>query len=113
MLSSLLVYQYGQARIWFAMSRDRLLPQLFSSVHRKYQTPHVSTWLAGLAVGIPEGIWDIGTFADLSNIGTLFAFIVVSFGVVILRHKQPGRPRAFRVPYVRSRRPFRSYPVWP
>ena len=99
MLSSLLVYQYGQARIWFAMSRDRLLPDVFSRVHRRFQTPHVSTWVAGLAVGIPAGIWDIGTFADLSNIGTLFAFIIVSFGVVILRYKQPGRPRAFRVPF--------------
>ncbi len=99
MLSSLLVYQYGQARIWFAMSRDRLLPALFSRVHKRFQTPHVSTWIAGLAVGIPAGIWDIGTFADLSNIGTLFAFIIVSFGVVILRHKQPLRPRAFKVPF--------------
>ncbi len=99
MLSSLLVYQYGQARIWFAMSRDRLLPDVFSRVHRRFQTPYVSTWVAGLAVGIPAGIWDIGTFADLSNIGTLFAFIIVSFGVVILRHKQPERPRAFRVPF--------------
>ncbi len=93
MLSSLLVYQYGQARIWFAMSRDRLLPDMFSRVHKRFQTPYVSTWLAGLAVGIPAGIWDIGTFADLSNIGTLFAFIIVSVGVVILRRKQPERPR--------------------
>jgi APA family basic amino acid/polyamine antiporter len=99
MLSSLLVYQYGQARIWFAMSRDRLLPDFFSKVHRKYRTPYVSTWLAGLAVGIPAGIWDIGTFADLSNIGTLFAFIIVSIGVVILRRAQPDRPRSFRVPF--------------
>jgi basic amino acid/polyamine antiporter, APA family len=99
MLSSLLVYQYGQARIWFAMSRDRLLPEIFSRVHRRFQTPYVSTWLAGLAVGIPAGIWDIGTFADLSNIGTLFAFIIVSFGVVILRRKQPERPRVFKVPF--------------
>jgi APA family basic amino acid/polyamine antiporter len=99
MLSSLLVYQYGQARIWFAMSRDRLLPDIFSKVHKRFQTPHVSTWLAGLAVGVPAGIWDIGTFADLSNIGTLFAFIIVSFGVVILRRKQPDRPRSFRVPF--------------
>ncbi len=99
MLSSLLVYQYGQARIWFAMSRDRLLPAIFSRVHRRFQTPHVSTWLAGLAVGIPAGIWDIGTFADLSNIGTLFAFIIVSVGVVILRREQPARPRSFKVPF--------------
>jgi len=99
MLSSLLVYQYGQARIWFAMSRDRLLPDVFSKVHKKYSTPYVSTWIAGLAVGIPAGIWDIGTLADLSNIGTLFAFIIVSVGVMILRRKQPERVRAFRVPF--------------
>jgi APA family basic amino acid/polyamine antiporter len=99
MLSSLLVYQYGQARIWFAMSRDRLLPDVFSRVHRRFRTPHVSTWVAGLAVGIPAGIWDIGTLADLSNIGTLFAFIIVSAGVVILRHTDPGRQRTFRVPF--------------
>lgn len=99
MLSSLLVYQYGQARIWFAMSRDRLLPDVFSKVHKKFRTPYVSTWLAGLAVGIPAGIWDIGTFADLSNIGTLFAFIVVSCGVVILRRSHRDRPRSFKVPF--------------
>jgi APA family basic amino acid/polyamine antiporter len=100
MISSLLVFQYGQARIWFAMSRDRLLPAAFSKVHPKHRTPHVSTWVAGLAVGIPAGIWDIGTFADLSNIGTLFAFIIVSAGVIVLRRKQPERPRGFRVPWV-------------
>jgi basic amino acid/polyamine antiporter, APA family len=100
MLSSLLVFQYGQARVWFAMSRDGLLPSVFSRVHTTFKTPHVSTWVAGLAVGIPAGIWDIGTFADLSNIGTLFAFIVVSAGVIALRSKQPERPRGFRVPFV-------------
>jgi APA family basic amino acid/polyamine antiporter len=100
MLSSLLVYQYGQARIWFAMSRDRLLPRMFSSVHKRFQTPHVSTWIAGFVVGIPAGIWDIDTFAELSNIGTLFAFVLVSLGVIVLRRKQPERPRSFRVPLV-------------
>jgi len=100
MLSSLLVFQYGQARVWFAMSRDRLLPALFSRVHPRFQTPHVSTWLAGLLVGIPAGIFDISWFADLSNIGTLFAFIVVSVGVIVLRRKQPERIRGFRVPWV-------------
>jgi len=98
-LSSLLVYQYGQARIWFAMSRDRLLPGLFSKVHKQYKTPHVSTWLAGLAVGIPAGIMDIDFFADLANIGTLFAFVFVSSAVVILRRTQPDRPRSFKVPF--------------
>ena len=100
MISSLLVYQYGQARVWFAMSRDRLLPGLFSTVHRTYKTPHISTWIAGFFVGIPAGIWDIDTLAELSNIGTLFAFLLVSAGVIVLRKKQPLRPRAFRVPLV-------------
>jgi len=99
MISSLMVFQYGQARIWFAMSRDGLLPKAFSKVHTRFRTPYVSTWIAGLFVGIPAGIWDIGTFADLSNIGTLFAFIVVSAGVLVLRRTQPGRKRSFRVPW--------------
>ncbi len=99
MISSLLVYQLGQARVWFAMSRDGLLPAGFSSVHRRFRTPHVATWVAGFFVGIPAGIFDIGTLADLSNIGTLFAFILVSIAVLILRKRQPDRPRAFRVPF--------------
>jgi APA family basic amino acid/polyamine antiporter len=98
MISSLLVFQYGQARVWFAMSRDGLLPKPFSRVHPVYRTPHVSTWVAGLVVGIPAGVWDIDTFADLANIGTLFAFAIVSAGVIILRRTQPDRPRGFRVP---------------
>jgi APA family basic amino acid/polyamine antiporter len=100
MMSSLLVYQYGQARIWFAMSRDGLLPKMFARVHKVFKTPDTSTWIAGFVVGIPAGIWDIDTFAELSNIGTLFAFIVVSAGVIVLRKKQPDRPRSFRVPLV-------------
>jgi amino acid transporter len=100
MLSSLLVFQYGQTRIWFAMSRDRLLPGVFSAVHKKFKTPHWSTWIAGFAVGIPAGIVDIGDAADLSNIGTLFAFVLVSLGVIFLRRKQPDRPRGFKVPLV-------------
>ena len=100
MLSSLLVFQYGQTRIWFAMSRDRLFPRVFSAVHPKFKTPHWSTWIAGLLVGIPAGIVDIGDAADLSNIGTLFAFVLVSLGVIFLRRTQPDRPRAFRVPLV-------------
>ena len=100
MISSILVGQYGQSRILFAMSRDRLLPGMFCRVHRKFETPDVSTWLAGMAVAIPAGVWDIGTFADLTNIGTLFAFVVVSAGVIILRRSQPDHPRVFRVPWV-------------
>lgn len=100
MWSSLLVFQYGQARIWFAMSRDRLLPAVFSQVHPKYKTPAISTWIAGFVVGIPAGLWDIATFAELANIGTLAAFASVSAGVLILRKRQPNTPRAFRVPFV-------------
>lgn len=100
MVSSLLVFQYGQTRIWFAMSRDGLLPRLFSAVHPKFRTPHWSTWIAGAAVGLPAGLVDIGDAADLSNIGTLFAFVLVSLGVIFLRKRQPERQRDFRVPLV-------------
>jgi basic amino acid/polyamine antiporter, APA family len=100
MISSLLVFQYGQARIWYAMSRDGLFPKLFSAVHPRFKTPHWSTLIAGFAVGIPAGIFAISDAADLSNIGTLFAFVLVSLGVILLRRRQPDRPRAFRVPLV-------------
>jgi TM2 domain-containing membrane protein YozV len=100
MISSLLVFQYGQTRIWFAMSRDGLLPRFFSTLHTRFKTPHWSTWIAGFLVGIPAGIVDIGQAADLSNIGTLFAFVLVSLGVIFLRRSQPDRKRSFRVPFV-------------
>ena len=100
MISSLLVFQYGQARIWYAMSRDGLFPKFFSRVHPKFKTPHWSTWIAGFAVGVPGGIFAISDAADLSNIGTLFAFALVSLGVIILRRTQPDRPRIFKVPLV-------------
>jgi basic amino acid/polyamine antiporter, APA family len=98
MISSLLVFQLGQARVWFAMSRDGLLPGIFSRVHKRFRTPDFSTWIAGIVVGVPAGILDIGTLADLSNIGTLFAFALVAGGVLILRYKDPGRHRSFRAP---------------
>ena len=98
MISSLLVFQLGQARVWFAMSRDGLLPRIFGRVHPLFRTPDFSTWMAGFVVGIPAGMLDIGTLADLSNIGTLFAFALVAVGVLILRYKQPERHRSFRAP---------------
>ncbi|HUA86876.1 MAG TPA: amino acid permease [Bryobacteraceae bacterium] len=100
MISSLLVGQFGQARIWFAMSRDRLLPNMFGRVHPRFQTPYIGTWIAGFLVGLPSGLWDIDTFAELTNIGTLFAFIVVAASVIVLRKTQPDRHRPFRVPLV-------------
>ena len=98
MISSILVFQIGQARVWFAMSRDRLLPSVFAKVHPRFRTPSVATWVAGFVVGVPAGLLDIGTFSDLSNIGTLFAFVLVSAGVLILRYKDPNRRRGFRCP---------------
>jgi basic amino acid/polyamine antiporter, APA family len=99
MVSSILVFQLGQARVWFAMSRDRLLPDVFSRVHPKFRTPAFATWVAGILVAIPAGLFDVGTFAEMSNIGTLFAFVLVSIGVIVLRVRQPERPRGFRVPF--------------
>jgi len=99
MISSILVFQIGQARVWFAMSRDGLLPKAFSRVHPKFRTPDIATWVAGLFVGVFAGIFDIGTLANLTNIGTLFAFILVSLAVLILRKRQPERQRGFRVPW--------------
>jgi APA family basic amino acid/polyamine antiporter len=98
MISSILVFQLGQARVWFAMSRDRLLPDAFSHVHPVFRTPALATWIAGFVVGIPAGLLDIGTVANLSNIGTLFAFVLVSVAVIVLRVREPNRPRGFRAP---------------
>ncbi len=99
MISSILVFQLGQARIWFAMSRDGLFPRLFRSVHPRFKTPANSTWIAGFAVAIPSGIWGIADAADLTNIGTLFAFVLVAAGVLMLRSRDPQRRRGFRVPF--------------
>jgi APA family basic amino acid/polyamine antiporter len=98
MISSILVFQLGQARVWFAMSRDGLLPPIFSRIHAQFRTPAFSTWVAGLVVGIPAGLLDIGTVANLSNIGTLFAFVLVSIAVIILRFREPNRRRGFKAP---------------
>jgi len=81
------------------MSRDRLLPDCFCKVHPVFRTPHVATWVAGILVAIPAGLFDIGLLAELSNIGTLFAFVLVSIGVLVLRYHEPERRRGFRVPF--------------
>ena len=80
------------------MSRDGLLPRIFSRVHPRFRTPDFSTWVAGFVVGIPAGLLDIGTLADLSNIGTLFAFALVAGGVLILRYREPDRPACLPCP---------------
>lgn len=100
MTSVLLVFQLGQPRIFMAMARDGLLPQYFARIHSRFRTPYITTIWTGVAVGVVAMVTDIGSLADLTNIGTLFAFILVCLGVVALRRTAPGRPRPFRVPMV-------------
>jgi APA family basic amino acid/polyamine antiporter len=94
----LLVFQLGQPRIFFSMARDGLLPKLFYKVHPKYRTPHISTIITGLFVGVFAAVASIDEMVDLTNIGTLFAFILVCAGIIILRVKDPERKRPFKVP---------------
>jgi APA family basic amino acid/polyamine antiporter len=95
----LLVFQLGQPRILFAMSRDGFLPPVFMRVHPRFKTPHVSTILTGVLVGVVSAFVNIDEMVDLSNIGTLFAFILVAIGVAIMRIREPERKRPFRVPF--------------
>jgi APA family basic amino acid/polyamine antiporter len=96
----LLVFQLGQPRIFFSMARDGLLPRKFAAVHPKFRTPHVTTILTGVVVGVTSMFTSIDEMVDLTNIGTLFAFVLVCAGVLILRRREPDRPRAFRTPFV-------------
>lgn len=98
--SVLLVFQLGQPRIFMAMARDGLLPQYFARIHRRFRTPHITTIWTGVIVGGFAMLVDISSLADLTNIGTLFAFSLVCLGVIILRRTDPGRRRPFRVPMV-------------
>ena len=96
----LLVFQYGQPRIFLAMARDGLLPQWAAKIHPRHRTPHVTTILTGLIVAGGALFADENEIYDLTNIGTLFAFALVCIGVLVLRHTEPERPRPFRVPFV-------------
>jgi APA family basic amino acid/polyamine antiporter len=98
--SVLLVFQLGQPRIFMAMARDGLLPKYFARIHPRFRTPHITTIWTGIVVGGVAMLTDIGSLADLTNIGTLFAFVLVCLGVVVLRRTDPARPRPFRVPWV-------------
>ena len=97
-IAVLLVLQLGQSRIFFSMARDGLLPSLFSRVHKKFKTPHIATIVTGVVVALVAAFTNIDEMVDLTNIGTLFAFVLVCFGVIILRVKEPTRPRAFKAP---------------
>ncbi|MBU9889461.1 MAG: amino acid permease [Candidatus Omnitrophica bacterium] len=94
----LIVMLLGQSRIFFSMARDGLLPSVFASVHPRFRTPHVATIMTGLIAASVAAFTNIDEMVDLTNIGTLFAFVLVCFGVVILRVKEPHRHRTFKVP---------------
>jgi APA family basic amino acid/polyamine antiporter len=96
----LLVFQLGQARIFFSMARDGLLPPRFAAVHPRFRTPHVTTIWTGVAVALLAAFANLDVFVELTNIGTLFAFVLVCIAVIVLRRTDPNRPRAFRTPFV-------------
>src|SRR5437764_5866938 len=98
--SVLLVFQMGQPRIFMAMARDGLLWPYFARIHPRFRTPHITTIWTGIFVGVVAMLTDIGSLSDLTNIGTLFAFILVCIGVIILRRTEASRVRPFRVPFV-------------
>src|SRR4029078_3864387 len=100
MAAVLLVFQYGQPRIFFSMARDGLLPQWAARVHPVSRIPYTTTLLTGVVVALASLIGDAAETYDLTNIGTLFAFALVSLGVVVLRVTEPDRPRPCKVPFV-------------
>lgn len=101
--SVLLVFQLGQPRIWMSMSRDGLLPRAFSKVHRKYQTPYFSTIVTGFLVAVPSLFMQSSLMTDLTSIGTLFAFVIVSAGVLLLPKVDPAQKRGFSLPYINGK----------
>lgn len=115
MASVLLVFQVGQPRIWMSMSRDGLLPPSFAKIHRRYKTPWFSTIITGILVAIPALFLNLTEVTDLTSIGTLFAFILVSGGVLLLDKEWKRDPstqgeRGFRVPYLNGR--YLLPPIW-
>src|SRR5438876_11381086 len=95
----LLVFQLRQPRIFFSMARDGLLPPVFAKVHPRFKTPHVTTIMTGVIVGGFAAVMSIDEMVDLTNIGTLFAFVLVCVGIIILRYQEPDRHRPFKVPF--------------
>ncbi len=98
--SVILMMMFGQTRIFFVMSRDGLLPQAFSKIHPKFNTPHVITIITGIAVALFAAFFPVGQLANISNSGTLFAFAAVSIAVMVLRRTEPGRHRPVRTPAI-------------
>ena len=100
MTAVLLVFQLGQPRIFFSMSRDGLLPKIFARVHPRYRTPHVTTIWTGIFVAFFAAFASLDEIIQLTNIGTLFAFVLVCIGVMVLRHTDPDRHRPFKTPWI-------------
>jgi len=100
MISTLLVTLYGQVRIFMVMARDGLLPDSFSRVHGEHKTPHICTWITGGLTALIAGLFPLTMIIELCNIGTLFAFVLVSIGVIVLRKTRPEVERKFRTPGV-------------
>jgi APA family basic amino acid/polyamine antiporter len=98
--SVLFAFMLAAARIWFALARDGLLPGWFAKVHPRYGTPHRPTLILGFATALVAGLLPIGEVAELVNIGTLAAFIVICSSIIVLRRRRPELPRAFRTPWV-------------
>jgi APA family basic amino acid/polyamine antiporter len=98
--SVILMMMFGQTRIFFVMSRDGLLPSVFSRIHSKFKTPHIITMVTGGFVAAFAAFFPVGALADISNSGTLFAFAMVGIAVMVLRRKDPDRKRPFRTPLV-------------
>lgn len=111
MTGVLLVFQIGQPRIWMSMSRDGLLPPIFSRLHKKFRTPAFATILTGILVAVPTLFMNLEEVTDLTSIGTLFAFTLVSGGILLLgKDKTCNERRGYRVPYINSR--FFILPIW-
>lgn len=110
MTGVLLVFQMGQPRIWMSMSRDGLLPLIFSKLHKKYRTPFFATIVAGIIVAVPSLFMNLTEVTDLTSIGTLFAFILVSGGILVLNPTGQIKGKGFRVPYFNSR--WYLLPLW-
>jgi len=112
MAGVILVFQVGQPRIWMSMSRDGLLPPIFSKLHPKFRTPGFSTILTGIIVGVPSLFTTLTEMTDLTSIGTLFAFILVAGGVIIMEENEDPETvkRGFRITYINSR--IWLIPIW-
>src|SRR4029079_17168593 len=98
--SVMVVMMLAQPRIFLSMSKDGLLPEWAGRIHPRFHTPHVSTIVTGVVVALAAGLTPIGTLGSLVSIGTLMAFVIVSFGIIVLRRTRPDLPRPFRMPWV-------------